>query len=133
MIVGIDLGTTFSLVAVMRDAGPVVLPNAVDPRIFNPRRDGARVRARHELDGAFVVGFSGTLKPWHGLTHLLEALAQVRPTVPHARLIVRTLLQVLAERVGAITVLAAKENIEREAAYTRMNGYESLVVRFSPP
>jgi molecular chaperone HscC len=29
MIVGIDLGTTFSLVAVMRDDGPVVLPNAV--------------------------------------------------------------------------------------------------------
>jgi molecular chaperone HscC len=29
MIVGIDLGTTFSLVAVMRDAGPVVLPNAL--------------------------------------------------------------------------------------------------------
>ena len=29
MIVGIDLGTTFSLVAVMRDDGPVVLPNAL--------------------------------------------------------------------------------------------------------
>jgi molecular chaperone HscC len=29
MIVGIDLGTTFSLVAVMRDDGPVILPNAI--------------------------------------------------------------------------------------------------------
>jgi molecular chaperone HscC len=33
MIVGIDLGTTFSLVAVMRDGGPVVLPNALGARL----------------------------------------------------------------------------------------------------
>src|SRR6266540_6286632 len=33
MIVGIDLGTTFSLVSVMRDDGPVVLPNALGSRL----------------------------------------------------------------------------------------------------
>ena len=33
MIVGIDLGTTFSLVATMRDDGPVVLPNALGDRL----------------------------------------------------------------------------------------------------
>jgi len=33
VIVGIDLGTTFSLVAIMRDDGPVVLPNALGARL----------------------------------------------------------------------------------------------------
>ena len=66
----------------------VVLPNAVDPRIFHPRRDGSSVRERYGLDGAFVLGFSGTLKPWHGLAHLVQALAQLRHSVPQVGLIV---------------------------------------------
>ena len=51
---------------------------------------------------------------------------------PHARLIVRSLLQTLTERVGHITVLAAKEHIENEARYQRSNGYESLTVKLVP-
>jgi cytochrome P450 len=50
---------------------------------------------------------------------------------PHARLIVRSLLQALVARVEKIEVIAARENVEREAEYERVNGYESLVVRFS--
>ncbi len=48
---------------------------------------------------------------------------------PHARLIVRSLLQALTERVGRIAVLEAKEHIENEARYQRPNGYESLTVK----
>ena len=51
---------------------------------------------------------------------------------PHARLIVRGLLQALIERVGSITVLDAKEHIENEARYQRSNGYESLTVKLVP-
>lgn len=51
---------------------------------------------------------------------------------PHARLIVRVLLQTLVERVAAIAVLAAHPNVEREARYERVNGYESLTVRLTP-
>ena len=51
---------------------------------------------------------------------------------PHARLIVRCLLQALTTRVGRITVLAAKEHIEHEARYQRSNGYESLTVKLAP-
>jgi cytochrome P450 len=50
----------------------------------------------------------------------------------HARLIVRTLLERLCTRISGITILSAHENVEREAAYTRTNGYESLTVRFTP-
>jgi len=51
---------------------------------------------------------------------------------PHARLILRTLLQKCAERIARITVLESKERVEREASYTRTLGYESLTVRFTP-
>ena len=49
----------------------------------------------------------------------------------HARLIVRCLLQALTERVAKISVLDAREHIEREAHYQRANGYESLTVKLS--
>lgn len=48
---------------------------------------------------------------------------------PHARLIVRTLLKVLCERVRNIEILAAEEKIERESSYERSVAYERLLVR----
>jgi len=48
---------------------------------------------------------------------------------PHARLIVRTLLQALADRVAKIDVLEAKQHVEHEACYDRANGYDALTVR----
>jgi cytochrome P450 len=49
---------------------------------------------------------------------------------PHARLIVRSLLEALIERVERIHVLQAKEHLEHEARYERSNGYDSLTVAF---
>ncbi len=51
---------------------------------------------------------------------------------PHARLITRSLLQALTERVGRIIVLDAKEHVENEARYQRPNGYDSLTVTLTP-
>lgn len=48
---------------------------------------------------------------------------------PHARLILRTLLRLCAERLQGITVLAAQERVEHEATYDRTLGYESLTVK----
>ena len=45
---------------------------------------------------------------------------------PHARLVIRSLLKALCERVGSIQVIEAREHVEREAAYHRRNGYLSL-------
>ncbi|MBI5768384.1 MAG: cytochrome P450 [Verrucomicrobia bacterium] len=50
----------------------------------------------------------------------------------HARLIVRTLLQTLIDRVEKIDVLAATPHVEREATYERSNGFDSLTARFAP-
>ena len=51
---------------------------------------------------------------------------------PHARLLVRTLLQKLAARVSAVEVLDCEERVEREEKYERIVGYDSLKVRLSP-
>ena len=51
---------------------------------------------------------------------------------PHARLIVRSLLQALTDRVASVTVLEAKEHIEHEARYDRSNGFDALTVRLTP-
>ncbi|MEO6741924.1 MAG: cytochrome P450 [Chthoniobacteraceae bacterium] len=51
---------------------------------------------------------------------------------PHARLLLRMLLQKCTERVGKITILEAHERVEIEPAYRRANGYESLRVKLSP-
>jgi len=50
---------------------------------------------------------------------------------PHARLILRTLLRRCAERLARITLLDAQPRTEREAAYERTLGYDSLVVSMS--
>lgn len=48
---------------------------------------------------------------------------------PHARLLVRTLLQSLANRVDRIEVLDSREKVEEEKGYRRTIGYELLSVR----
>jgi len=50
---------------------------------------------------------------------------------PHARLIIRSLLGKLCERVAAIKLLEARENVEREPEYERRVGYEVLTVKMT--
>ena len=51
---------------------------------------------------------------------------------PHARLIVRTLLQKCVELVGSMEIVSAEERTETEHDYERKLGYESLVLKFHP-
>lgn len=46
-----------------------VVPNGVDPSRFHPRPPRAR--------GPFTVGFVGTLKPWHGVDVLVDAMRRM--------------------------------------------------------
>ena len=50
----------------------VVIPNGINPRIFNPNIDGNAVRKRLGLDGKIVLGFVGWFRKWHGLEELLR-------------------------------------------------------------
>jgi glycosyltransferase involved in cell wall biosynthesis len=57
----------------------VVLPNGTDPETFRPDRQARRdVRKRLKIPPeAVVVGFSGILRPWHGIELLIEAVAKI--------------------------------------------------------
>jgi len=50
----------------------------------------------------------------------------------HARLIVRTLLQKLVDRVASIAILEARDHVESETGYQRAVGFDLLRVRFGP-
>ncbi len=58
-----------------------VVPNGVDTRRFRPTP--TRVRP-----STFTLGFVGTLKPWHGVHDLVEALVLLREDDPTYRLLV---------------------------------------------
>lgn len=58
----------------------VVEPNGVDAARFGG--------ARRQEDGPFTVGFVGTLKPWHGTEHLIDAFALLAVDRPDARLVI---------------------------------------------
>jgi len=51
---------------------------------------------------------------------------------PHARLLLRTLLQKCVELVDGMEIVSAEERTEAEHSYERKLGYESLVLKFRP-
>lgn len=59
-----------------------VIPNGVNHHRFTQARLGVR---SHD---AFTIGFVGSLKPWHGLTHLVNAFEHLHRRVPQARLLI---------------------------------------------
>src|SRR5262249_44816342 len=68
----------------VREGGPaeriVVLPNGADSEVFRPDAE-VRTALRAQLDigpDEVVVGFSGILRPWHGVDVLIEAVARLR-------------------------------------------------------
>jgi glycosyltransferase involved in cell wall biosynthesis len=61
-----------------------VVPNGVDPARF-PSHLEPSVRGS---DDTFTVGFLGSLKPWHGVTSLVEAFARVHRDNRSTRLLV---------------------------------------------
>ncbi len=67
-----------------------VIPNGVDTRRFDASqqaRAAAALRQSLGLEGAQVVGFVGSMKPWHGVATLLEAVARLAPHRPALRVL----------------------------------------------
>jgi glycosyltransferase involved in cell wall biosynthesis len=54
----------------------IVINNGVNVADF-AKSDGREIRARYGLGDRTVIGFSGSLKPWHGVDVLLDALTEL--------------------------------------------------------
>jgi cytochrome P450 len=84
----------------------------LDERVF---KDPAEVQLDRKPNPHVAFGFG---------THLCLG-------APHARLILRTLLEALVRRAGAITVLREAAHWENERTYSRPNGFDVLWVRIA--
>jgi glycosyltransferase involved in cell wall biosynthesis len=78
----------YVLVLGARSDDVTVLPNGVDVHRFSPQADGNPVRRAFGLEGAFVIGFVGSLKAWHGVDGLLTASAGLPDSLPWRLLLV---------------------------------------------
>jgi glycosyltransferase involved in cell wall biosynthesis len=52
---------------------PLVVPNAVSSKDFNPDNDGSKIRKRHDLDGKNVVLYVGRIKFHKGIEYFVSA------------------------------------------------------------
>lgn len=78
--------------AAERGAGSVmVVPNGADPDRFDPVRNAGGAGALRRVLGvqdAEVVGFAGSLKPWHGVEVLLEAVGLLAASRQRLRVVI---------------------------------------------
>lgn len=65
-----------------------VNPNGADPEKFSPSVDASAVRKKYGLEGKTVVGFLGSLVPWHGVPNLIEAARVICPKHPDVRFMI---------------------------------------------
>jgi glycosyltransferase involved in cell wall biosynthesis len=76
-VIAVSTAIREHVLAARQDPGRVrVIPNGVDVAAF-AAADGREIRMRYELGDATVVGFTGSLKPWHGVNVLLKAMFYV--------------------------------------------------------
>ncbi len=62
-----------------------VQPNGVNTDVFSPIGDVAKIDG---IGDELVIGFCGSLKPWHGVEDLLQAYASILQTAPTSKLLI---------------------------------------------
>jgi glycosyltransferase involved in cell wall biosynthesis len=69
------------------DARILVSPMAVDTTRFTPEISGSRVRAALGLEDAFVVGWVGSFRAFHGVETVVDAFVDLHARAPESRLL----------------------------------------------
>lgn len=58
----------------------IVVPNGIDPLLFNSSVDGSKIRKQYQMGGdTIVIVFVGSFQPYHRLDLLFEALNKLNP------------------------------------------------------
>lgn len=99
------------------DARVAVVPNGVDTRRITPAAGPVA-----GPDGPLTVGFVGTLKPWHGVEHLLQAVALLRADGGD----VRCLIVGDGPQAAALDTLAAELGIASAVERTGATAHEDI-------
>lgn len=83
-IVGVSRAVVAYAQRVAPDTPACWIPNGADVERFATAADAVAAARR---DGEPIVGFIGSMKPWHGLSDLLEAFEMLSSGIPGARLV----------------------------------------------
>jgi glycosyltransferase involved in cell wall biosynthesis len=79
----------YLVAAGVSDEKVVVMFNGTDSRRFRPDVAGTRqLRARYGLQKSCVIGFIGSLKPWHGVDVLIKGFKRCYEGHPDLRLLI---------------------------------------------
>ena len=81
----------------------LVNPNGVEPDLYSPSIDGQAIRDQLGLDGKLVIGFIGTMGPWHGAEVLAAAFGKLVAAHPDYRKYVRLLMIGDGVKMGEVT------------------------------
>ena len=97
-----------------------VIPNGVGESFLDGSADGTSVRARHGLEGKLVLGFTGFVRPWHGIDKVIDLLATDRlPAEAHLLMVgdgpARAELEEQARRLGVAERVTFTGVVQREA------------------
>jgi glycosyltransferase involved in cell wall biosynthesis len=116
-----------------------VVPNGVDPERFAVaagERDA--IRARLGIDGRPLVGFLGTLKPWHDVPALIRAVAQLRRTAQPPQLLIigdgpeRPRLEQLARAAGIGAAVTFTGSVAHERVPAYLSALDVAVAPYRP-
>ena len=93
-----------------------VIPNGVNPELFP---DNIKPSFQSSPD-TFIVGFVGTLKPWHGLPILIDAFNDFHSKIPNSKLLIvgdgpeREILQESLKEKSLLYAAEFTGNVERK-------------------
>ncbi|MCA8927483.1 MAG: glycosyltransferase family 4 protein [Alphaproteobacteria bacterium] len=97
-----------------------IIPNGAGAPFLDGSADGASVRDRHGLEGRLVLGFTGFVRPWHGIDKVIDLLAGDR-LPPEAHLLMvgdgpaRPDLEAQAQRLGVTDRVTFTGVVQRDA------------------
>ncbi len=96
--------------------------SSVNPDVFRPDIDGTEIKERYNLVGKYVIGFTGTFAPWHGVEILAKSVKLITQRIPDA----------IVFFVGdgmlrpKIEEILKSDNVENKAIITGMQPFELM-------
>ena len=104
----------------------VIIPNGIDPAVFRPDIEREEAKKLLGLGGKKILGFTGFIRPWHGLDRVIDFLATTEEGAGYHFLVVgdgpaREMLEDLARQRGVaervtFAGIIGREDISRYVA-----------------
>lgn len=67
----------------------MVVPNAIDPAKLTADPEAVKaIQSRYKLEGKTVLGWVGSIQPWHGLERMIQQFNTLAKAQPHVALLI---------------------------------------------